>query len=277
MTTDEFLHAVAQLISSADTLGGGIKASTLGNLILRSLPEHWRNHGFLSLKEVLLRLESAGLAKIVDGEKGVLSVRACTRPMMAAAGTSTEHRRLRSDIWVAFVNTSPPGMRYFHKKSGDVLLGQTTHPKSTDGWIPIVPINQETQKNWVRELLVEFNLDSLREVLGSPSWYLSLSDELRKVRPDVLTQWNRIRTTKVKETVVSWCDQNAVDRDIVLVGSSHSMRSTERPAVADSATVPEQVGNARDVVMRALSRMPIAELLAIPIAGKYFFDDAGRD
>src|SRR5579862_2239898 len=121
MTRDEYLLAVTQLIRNTDVASTGLRASTLGNLILRSLPQHWREHGYLALKDLLAELHRRGQAVVGEDPKGMLSVRV-PAPAQAIAATQTKawpkFVRLRTEIWRAFVDPVPAGERFLHTISG---------------------------------------------------------------------------------------------------------------------------------------------------------------
>lgn len=270
MTREEYLNAVAQLIRSSDrATTTGLKASTLGNLILQSLPDRWQQHGYFALKELLLDLQGRGELRVgVDAQK-VLAVWAA-KPTVdgTVVKAPSAFFRLKGDIWNAFVNAMPPGLRFINRTTGAVIMGQAHVPSGENGWVPIPQLSAETQKGWARELISLHGLDDLREALGEPMWHLRFSEKLRQMRPDVIPQWNRMRTVKVGEAVSTWCEQNHVARELVVDDRQRVSVVTPHAPPSAGAKAPDTV---RQQVLNALARMPTSELLEIRIPAKYLF------
>lgn len=270
MTREDYLDAVLQLIRSNNQSTAGLKASTLGNLILRSLPDHWTRHGYSALKDLLQELEHRGQVSIgLDAQKMLaIWVKGEHR------GTRTKPIRLRREIWVAFVNQLPRGLRFMNRETGVVLMGQLALPMGDNEWIPIQPLSSDIQKNWAWEMISEFQLDDFRDTLADPLWYLSFPQQLRQSRRDMLTQWNRIRSTKILEAVQAWCTQHGIPIDLITEARpSTSDTDTEKATVLTNSTGD----NTRQLLLDALARMPTQELLEIPIPGKYLFSDRQRE
>src|SRR2546430_17034632 len=70
---EQYLHDVCALILRVDRSGTGIKASTLGNLILRVLGSPWHEHGFSTLKSMLETLSARGKIRIGPDAQGQFS------------------------------------------------------------------------------------------------------------------------------------------------------------------------------------------------------------
>lgn len=279
MTREQYLQSVGELVHSNDRPATGLKASTLGNLILRSLPEHWNRHGFLTLKEVLQELERRGQLRMGLDSQKMLAVWSTVPPkatevrQQAPVGPSPRDSRdrsmsfprLRREVWVAFVNALPPGLRFMHRRTGVIQMGQAFSPNGDEnGWVPITPIPQEQQKQWALELVNQFHLEDVRDAINDPMWHLRFAVALKGSRTDALTHWNRVRSTNVGEIVSAWCEQNRVPRDLVLDTQVRTTRTSEE------GTGHADVGaDVRQRVLDALSRMPTHELLEIPIPSKY--------
>jgi hypothetical protein len=272
MTREEYLKAVSQLINQADTTGTGIKGPTLGNLILRSIPGHWNQIGYSTLTQLLTDVAAGGSIRIGQNPDDNKTLTAWAQlpvaDLTAVPSSAARFERLKREVWVAFVNASPPGARFFHRRSGYVVMGQRSPPQPVDDWIEIPLISEETQKAWARELITAHQLESLRETLGSPLWYAKFRDELRKLRPELLAQWNRIRSTRVAETVGRWCRQQGIAQDIV----------SARPQAETPLRTAQYVNDrsARQKILDALGKMSTHELLSIPIPGKYLIDAPDR-
>jgi hypothetical protein len=274
MTREEYLHAVSQLIRSSDRAapaGTGLKASTLGNLILRALPDHWTRHGYPVLKELLIDLKNRGAITMALDAQKMLAVwvsESCQE--VPAPEAPARFLRLKREIWAAFVKPTPPGLRFLQRTTGAVLMGQTRPPPDHGAWVPIPVLSEETQKGWARELLAQFQLDTVRDALGDALWYLRLPEALRQVRPDALVQWNRIRSTKVAAAAAIWCKANNIAPELV-VDDPHQ-RTTQTPRVSRA---PRE-RDVRQQVLNALTQMSTEELLNLPIPARYLLNQEPR-
>jgi len=102
MTRDEYLNSVSLLIRNGDRRDVGVKASTLGNWILRVLP-HWSKLGYPMLKALLEDLRIRGLVRVENDSHQQLTVWVVGQPRVDAAPKQSFHR-IRRDVWAAFVN-----------------------------------------------------------------------------------------------------------------------------------------------------------------------------
>jgi hypothetical protein len=261
VTRDEFVSAVSALIKNNDISGAGIRASTLGNLVLRSLPEHWTQHGFPKLKDLLVEIERRGDARLGQAVPGGFAVWAKKGPAQNQPPARPQSaRRLRKHAWAAFVNALPRGRRFLERRTGQVLMAQTEPPGN--GWMEIQPVPDETQKAWVRELAESLHI-SIEDFMDSPTWFVQLTDRMSHARPDFLVQWNVLKSARVADHVKKWCDQNHVDTAAVFDVPT-------QPIIQDP---PDAV---RRQILDALGRMSTEELLEIPIPTKYVFGESTR-
>jgi hypothetical protein len=257
MTRDEYLQAVSQFIHSNIRADAGMKASTLGNLLLRSLPESWHRHDFTALKDVLQELERRGIVRIDNDAKGALAVWAIGARAPAANGQPSD-KRLRKDVWAAFVNALPHGRRFFQRSSGEIVQGQVEPPSSTAGWIEIPRITDDTQKSWARDFL-ETRQPDLRPILNQATWFLRLPEEFRRINSSLLPQWHAHRSKHVIEFVALWAKDNAIDM-AHLIENSQALRRKAKPEY-----------DMRRRILSAIERMTTEELMDIPIRARHFF------
>lgn len=272
MTSDEFLQAVSHLIANSDTAGAGIKASTLGNLILRSLPDRWNQHGYPRLSDLLAELSQMGAVRVGNDAQGALTAWSTGTGLKQRRPERARFQRLRKDVWLAFVSPPPPGRRMLHRTSGAVLMGQSDSSPE-DGWVPISPVSQDEQKSWARELIDTNHLDTLTPILNSPTWYLAFAEDLRVQRPDLLSEWNRLRSSNVTQAVRQWCSEHGVDWD--LVTDKASAQSPVQPP--SGLTALPAKADVRQVILSALAKMSTDDLLEIPIPAKYLLDASITD
>jgi hypothetical protein len=272
MTREEYIHAVSHLIRSSDRAaptGAGLKASTLGNLILRALPDHWTRHGYPTLKEMLLDLRDRELITVGTDSQKMLAVWITESFQVPAPEPPAQLQRLKREIWAAFVKPTPPGLRFLQRTTGAVLMGQVRPPLDHGGWVPIPVLSEETQKGWAKELLGQSHIDGVRGALDEPMWYLRLPEMLRRFRPEALPQWNRIRSTKVAAAVAIWCKANNIPIELVADDGARQRPTSLTPGA--SRGPPRTTGD-RDVrqqVLSALALMSTEELLNLSIPAKY--------
>ena len=263
---EQYLHEVCALILGADRSGTGIKASTLGNLILRVLGGHWQEHGFSTLKSLLEALSAQGKIRVGPDAQGQFSAWALPGYAQSASGV-VSFQRLRKDVWAAFVNVAPSGPRYMHRTTGELLMGAAAPSAPQEDWIVVTPIPQESQKEWARELITALDKPELREALGEPLWYVRFPAALRRVAPAATSRWGALRSSRVMEIVERWAEKNGVARALLLEQPSNVQRLARDAGTAHAA--------ARQRVLDALSKMSTRELLEIPIPAKYLLGTNG--
>jgi hypothetical protein len=275
MTRDEFLSAVVQLIRGTEHGSTGLKASTLGNLILRSIPDHWSKHNFFALKDVLKELEKRGQAEVFADDKGIMSVRLSNAPVPAAndmSKTPTKFVRLRIEVWHAFVDHLPIGKRFFQRSTGAVSMGQERPPQNESDWIAIPAISQETQKDWARQFLKEQHVTDVPTDFDDGSWFGMFNRKLAHKGPASVKAWNRSRSARVAAIVIGWCGEMSIPQSLVT-----DVRHRAQEPGHDGAKVevaPESQDDIRRQILEALGRMPTHELLDIPIPGRYLIPNA---
>jgi hypothetical protein len=164
------------------------------------------------------------------------------------------------------VNAHPPGLRFFNRVTGQISLGNAQVPDLKADWVAIPVIKEDQQKEWARALIVELQLDSMRECLGDPKWYLRLPAELRAVNPIYLSRWNAVRTSHVAEIVENWAQEHSVPRELIL---RVPPPPEKLPPIDTTESRAEPV---RERVLAAISRMTTEQLLEIPIPAKYLLE-----
>lgn len=270
MTRDEYLQAVVQIIRSTENGSTGLRASTLGNLILRSIPEHWTIHQFSALKDVLRELEARNQVETGTDAKGMLSVRMANATPSAAtrdtARPTSKFIRLRNDIWHAFVDHLPIGKRFFQRSTGAILMGQERPPQNESDWIIVPAISQEIQKDWAREFLKESHLTEIQMVSGDGTWFANFTKKLAEKGPALVKSWNLFRSARVAGVVIDWCGEKSIPQVLVTDVGLKPDNSRESHKVESSML---QDDSSRRQVLDALFRMPTHELLDIPIPAKY--------
>lgn len=269
MTRDEYLDAVFEIIKTNQVSDRGLKASTLGNLILTSLGQSWRDFEFPTLKSLLEILSQRSQIRLAADAQNALAVwvAASSAPIQRRVGPPS----VRKKVWIAFVSANPRGRRFVSRADGSVRMGLTEPPGPAEQWVEVVPIPEDTQKAWVREFLQESGVQldgALDTALAQTTWYLDVVAYLQKVAPELASKWQRRRSERVADHVNSWSHSNQLDSEFAFDSSGGRRRTSEQMG---SATQTVAEWQARELVLRALAKMSTQELLEIPIPGKYLF------
>lgn len=268
MTADEFRSAVFQIVSNNCSPSKGLKASALGNLVLRSLGESWQQHGYARLKDLLQDLEKRGQITLGIDEQGALAVwlgsESPTTAQPAPPSTS-----LRKEVWLAFVALSPKGRRFLNRLTGAVRMGLTDSPSPSEQWIEITPVSDTEQRRWAQQFFSEHlkpNQIDARELLSGQSWYVEIVRRLKAINEDLPVQWQRTRSAFVAREVHRWSLENSVGPGF-LFDTPAPQQHQEDEGVTTRRTL--FVSGVRDQILSALARMPTSELVELPIPAKY--------
>ena len=275
MQTSEYLDTVLQIIRS-NQQPAGLKASTLGQLIIRRLPnERWTQFGFTTLKSVLLQLEQRGVIRLgLDAQK-TLAVWIVDEPPAASSlpPPAQKYSPLKQDFWRAFAISWPSGRRFANRLSGSVRMGLAEEPHPADQWTEITPLSETEQKDWARQFLIDNhrNDDALIRALDQAAWFVEFPRVLRETDRSLSFNWNRRRSEKVSAAVQNWCAEHKFDLELAFeqgIPSPHVALTRKQP-------LPEAPDRARSVVLAALSRMSTDELIELPIPAKYMLKEFG--
>ncbi len=278
MNVSDYLDSVLQIVRTNER-PSGLKASTLGLLIIRSLPgERWTKFGFPTLKSLLQQLEQRGVVRLGDDAQGAFAVwpASALKPgplptPMPTPPPSQKYNPLRRDFWLAFAAASTLGRRFASRTTGAVRMGLAERPHPADQWIEITPISDEVQKGWAKQFLVEKGRQEphLLAALDAPTWFVQFVQALRHCDPELTWQWNRTRSEKVSGVVRRWLEEHKLEPEIAFVQQPQPsyLRSIARTSKDET--------RARDAVLGALSRMTTDELAELPIPAKYLLKELG--
>jgi len=218
--------------------------------------------GFATLKEVLKQLEHRGLVKTDYNDKHAYVVRplksAITRDLQAYP---KETNWLRKDVWDAFICEMPAGPRFIDAKSGEVVMGQSKPPSTSEDWKPVDRLERNTQQEWAWDFLRNHNLSreqNLADAGCHGKWYIDFGGAVAEKERRLRSAWNRTRTDKTTEHVRRWCQEQGVREALLFV----------RP---ESRVHPEpETGTAlRSTILRTLAKMKTEELLELRVPLKY--------
>lgn len=296
MNREQFLQSLLGLIT-ANSSERGFLVSKLGVMLRRMYGcAPWYTMGFQSLKEALKELEMRGVVRTGSDEKNGFAIwLSSTSQNTPSMATSAEHRvdipyrKLRREVWHAFVSEMPPGMRFMHASAGTIIVGQTVPPGPIKEWKQIQAIPRQLQHQWAREFLQEKHLGDDLTFLGALTaerWYLDFSYALRTRSPSLCSAWNWFRTQRTLDEVGKWRSENDIPEELAFETAGFPAQAEAGEAqgaqvwalsVADpesrlSESGSEQTGDLRARILQAIARMPTAELLELRLPVKYMLD-----
>ncbi len=241
--------------------------------------------GYDSFREFLKEAERLGYVKLWPAPGGDSEVLLPDQP----AGP-TRVGRIRRDLWRAFVDWDPRLRRLFDPSSEAVrfiprqpdaagVADEEIGPRSP---IEIEPISAEEQVRWMGQFVESLSDSdvqaSLRDALGGPT---PLQAFVRRVRATgVGVSWSAELTRHVATVIEDWASSHGLELDIM----DRTERAVPRPAtlstqrldpqrVATRRVLDEAVADLlRSKLHRAIDRMPLADLLRLPLPAEYLLD-----
>lgn len=277
------------------TVSAGVKPElqrrTLGGFNERRL-------GFSSFSAFLAAAEEAGYVARTTTEHGhtfvTLAPLASVVPEGGARIEPPERpapgRRLRRDLWRAFVDWREDILRFFDRELGQarVLPAEASRSEvgddaelrhalaaQPDRFIEIKPIPMEQQLEWIRDFVQthreQFLAEELSEALAAARPVQAFS-QLIRTDAALLQEWNRTRLHHVGSVVEAWIGEHELGinpwEETALRGSPLEGRPLRSEG---NVEVPAEfeVERLRQSLHRALDRMPAGELLRLPIPVEY--------
>lgn len=294
MTNQE--HA-RQLITDALQLAhGAVRGATFKARYLRQLKPDFdeRDLGYRTLRAFLeafpdvVRVEHDGMDIVVQ-------------PATESARAHVESRdlkRVRPDFWRAFTFVDANVNRYFDRVNETaVLLGKV--PASTEpqrlrevrrrmeeapgDFIPIDPVESATQLQEMRRFAANVSDrkvgNELDEALKAVVWFRAFTAVLNRV-PGLLHDWKMQWSDFVFQRIIEWRDAHQLSVPNLIVGTIRvPVDSIAPPRAPKNKQLPTAGGQHIDIdinelrarVIRAVTWMSAAQLLALPIPIEHLF------
>jgi hypothetical protein len=254
--------------------------------------------GFDSFREFVKAAIEAGYVTASDdsGSRSLLlhvegvEVKPFTKSRRTAGGAKRP-RAIRPDLWKAFVDWNPAISRVWDKQEEAALTFgiEAVHEDTDDRerrklyeshperFIAIPRIPFETQLDWMRKYSESLeNERHARRLLS-----LLKADEkpanafMTYVRDygELGHDWNMLKTAKVRSMIEAWSRENNLTPDIlesptVQAESSDATLSSKPTSTEEETAAPEE-DRVRKLVLRAVNRMPLADLLRLKIPVEY--------
>lgn len=279
---DGYLAAVLKVIRENfrpdDPVTGSMTAAAAAGLVRHSLGIDWSVFGFAKFKDLLGALIRQGAISAGENSKHAYAIwltpNPNSHPQVPAVSSTEGHsfpliRRLRKNVWFAFVADYLAGRRFFHRRSGEVRVGLEHTPG--EEWLEITPLNQSEEKVAASQFLDRLELSDdaeLKASIANDRWYVDFPKALANRDPRFASEWKARRSQRIVSLVEKWCEANGVDSHLVY-----------EPATLQSVPIspgcsPLQL---RNVLLAAISRMSTDQLLDIRIPARFVIAELRPD
>lgn len=251
----------------------GFDEAALGYLTFRGFLEGAQASGFVRLKPALRGPD----VEVYPPETDV--------PEMGIS-----RRRIRTDLWDAFVDWTPGFIRVYDRESGRAhRFSEIQTPRESawltdirnawledpDRFVSISHIPVETTLQWMREFTFDStegsNQERLLSALGASRPIRQFTLTVRAL--DLFLEWHSKRVQSLEEIIQKWAADHGLTIDIhgAVPGSAEPLFSSPS---ATAGPAPEELttDELRELVRAALDRMPRADLLRIPLPLEFVID-----
>jgi hypothetical protein len=245
--------------------------------------------GFDNFRDFLRFAEQVGVVELVPpapgGDIEVLLAAVSGGP---APVSPAQHGTVRQDLWEAFVDWSSQWSRAYDVQTNQVVKaavsadGKRSSATEND-WARdparfrrISPITREDQLLWMRGFVDQLSSDAEREelslALGTERPLSAFAEALRKT-PKIQREWYQALSGHVITKITEWATEEGLGIDIFQM----SVPPRRKSGRADEASTTSRVSTGQDgspdalrkQVLDAVARMPLSELLRLPIPAEY--------
>lgn len=180
-------------------------------------------------------------------------------PRGATAATRDSAKRLRRDLWFAFVSFPVSGTRRAYDPTSDRIIYESAS-NPLDGKIPIEPIAEEQQLEWRKDFaarLPHAESNELLQVFNAQNPLRAFSIIVRR-NITWAKAWNRYQFERVLTAVQVWAEKNGV--------------SKEKLFYVPASRVPQDDVDTRRALYALLDRVPVEELLNLTVSLRWLVE-----
>jgi hypothetical protein len=262
LTTTDALEAIRRL--AADSHPTPLTGARMGQMLRAVLPGF--SPAALGVPNLAALLRAAAERGYVDLDTTGSDVQVRCKPTQH----SRSPRRVRRDLWVAFVEWDPIGQPVFDRKTmRAVTLPLAAVEAEPDRFERITPCTNEQQLRWRREWaesLAPADGERLLGALGRKQALKLFKAELEQ-GSDLKRQWAAVLAARVGEHIERWLEANGLPRGLAWEPVDEP---TNRRSI-NSATAD------RDLVLRAalhrvIDAMPTEDLARILLPASAILD-----
>jgi hypothetical protein len=213
--------------------------------------------------------------------------RSLSHPRISSIRPRGSERRLRPDIWAAFVDWKETIRRVYdrerrhaYKFSVDPEPGEPREDAELRAaalangarFVPIKPIGMEQQREWMLAFIDSHSTHPLavplRNTMAHGDRPFQAFSRIVRTDPDLAREWNRTRLNRVAAVVTAWMADHELEFD-PWEGDEQERDTRPEPAARESAEPDPELTRVRAALHAAIDRMPEAELLKLSIPLQY--------
>jgi hypothetical protein len=208
------------------------------------------------------------------------------RPIPSTRPQGSE-RRLRPDIWAAFVDWKENIKRVYDRERGraykfpvDPQPGERPEDAEVRAaalanaarFVPIEPIGMEQQREWMLAFIDSHSTHPLavplRNTMAHGDRPFQAFSRIVRTDPDLAREWNRTRLNRVAAVVTAWMADHELQFDLWEGAADHERDARLTPP-AREVEPDQELRRLRAALHAAIERMPEAELLKLSIPLQY--------
>lgn len=268
MTLDEYLDAVEAAIREnfrPSDKTGSMTAAAAAYLVQQRVPVDRSAFGFNKFREVLNVLESRNKLRTGLNSKNAFSIwladASPSQSKLDYRHVKVNRWRLLPQVWRAFVESPHNrGTAFFDKSTGTIVYREHSLPESKN-WLEIPTLSDAEQRKLAEEWLKRKQLDTVdtNAALASETWYTDLPSALALKSRELVSEWNRHRTSCIVEKVRDWHFKNGILEQF-LFEAHDDWPKTSQPVAAQGNFDDDDL---REMLLNAVRGLSTEDLLKI--------------
>lgn len=241
-----------------------------------------RNCGFPTFKAFLAHAVEEGVVR-VSRKPGAsdFTVTGVDTPAVAGEEVVPSGRYLRQEAWAAFTRIEAASS-WWQRDSGRIVGPMSDQPDDGSEWVEMRPLTRAELTSWMRAFAEGVQEPKRNaELLASLDTASSVENFNTQVRlhQGTARRWGRFYRDQVMRHAFRWAENNSVPRERLFRAGDGGARPTPSTALSDKLRegtggarrddLTSYESRARAAVITAVERMPLAEVLRLPIPVEY--------
>jgi Uncharacterised protein family (UPF0158) len=248
--------------------------------------------GFDSFREFLRAAESRGLVELrhtAGGDIEVLPASNQPTPVGAKVVAKPEHV-IRADLWRAFVDWSPELARVYDRiEDRAVTFPEEEKPFENERHTELRRAVVQQPARYVRITPISMDetlavMRAFAETLADPDERGELQAALTRARPaaafaavvrsrpDLARGWHLVRLQDVADRISEWAARHDIAVDFIRTSQQVSSSGDAGLRAEDGIVAGRSAEALRAAILGAVERMPLSELLKLPIPVEYLIN-----
>lgn len=245
--------------------------------------------GFPTFKAFLQEAERAGVVELsrTPSDLVVVPRRAMSTPSTTKSpAQDLRGKKIRPDLWRAWIEWSPELKRYYDKESDRVLFlldsANGDEPENLAAtraevaanpgrYIPIEPISSkatvEAMQDFASAWTDETDRAAMQDALASSTPEESAMNftRLLRARSPIGAAWHLTRLSQVSEAIAAWKQAHQLEVQHLVPTQAGERRST----IGSVPSIGIDEEGLRSRILEAVQRMPLSDLLRLPIPAEH--------